>query len=292
LLKPVKQSELLDGILTAVGMPMEEAEADRTTPAPLRPGPLHVLLAEDNLVNQRLATRLLEKQGHSVVIAADGEDAYRAFEREPFDLILMDVQMPRCDGLEATRRIRQRERSTGRHVPIIAMTAHAMKGDRERCLEAGMDGYVTKPIDPRELFNAIQKHAPFVPGSPPVDSDGDGAVPGSCTGTFDLKSALMSVNGDWELLHEIVGVFLRESPQLQGQIHAAIASRDLAKLRAAAHALKGSAASVGGMCVAHRAQQIEIDAQDAILDKAETDSYELDAALERLTPALRQLQSV
>jgi PAS domain S-box-containing protein len=304
LLKPVKQSELLDGILTAIGMPVEETPAGQAATAAVRTGPLHVLLAEDNLVNQRLATRLLEKQGHSVVIASDGDEACDAFTREPFDLILMDVQMPRVDGLEATRRIRSRERSTGRHIPIIAMTAHAMKGDRERCIEAGMDGYVTKPVDPDQLFNAIQEHAPFVPApSPPEISghekhNGNGNGNGKhesntpCNGNFDLKSALRTVNGDWDLLHEIVGVFLRESPQLQGQIHQAIAAHDFIQLRAAAHALKGSAASVGGLTVASRAQEIEADAQHAELDKAESDSHELDAALERLTPALRQLQSV
>src|SRR6185436_19308438 len=107
---------------------------------------LHILLAEDNSINQRLAIRLLEKKGHTVVVANHGREALTLLARERFDLVLMDVQMP--EGLETTLRIREQERATGAHLPIIAMTAHAMKGDRKRCLEAGMDGYISKPIQP------------------------------------------------------------------------------------------------------------------------------------------------
>jgi CheY-like chemotaxis protein len=120
-----------------------------------------VLLAEDNPVNQRLAVRLLEKRGHAVVVAGDGREALAALaSREPFDLVLMDVQMPDMDGLEATARIREGEQGGSRHVPIIAMTAHAMKGDCERCLQAGMDAYLAKPIQPQELFETIGRLLP------------------------------------------------------------------------------------------------------------------------------------
>jgi CheY-like chemotaxis protein len=114
------------------------------------------LLAEDNAVNQRLASRLLEKQGHTVVVAANGREAVAALVRENFDLVMMDVQMPEMDGFEATAVMRARETETGAHTPIIAMTAHAMTGDRERCLASGMDGYVSKPINVRELFAVVQ----------------------------------------------------------------------------------------------------------------------------------------
>src|SRR4029079_15391766 len=125
-------------------------------PPPARAGrALRLLLAEDNPVNQKLALRLLEKRGHSVVVASNGEEALKAIEQHAFDLLLMDVQMPVMDGFEATAAIRARERGSGSHLPIIAMTAYAMKGDRERCLEAGMDGYVSKPIQPRELWQTI-----------------------------------------------------------------------------------------------------------------------------------------
>jgi two-component system, sensor histidine kinase and response regulator len=118
---------------------------------------LRVLLVEDNRVNQRLATRLLEKRGHSVSLAADGREALVALEKESFDLVLMDLQMPEMDGFEATMAIRKNERGSGNHLPIVALTAHAMKGDREKCLAAGMDGYLTKPIrahEPDELLHA------------------------------------------------------------------------------------------------------------------------------------------
>jgi len=119
---------------------------------------LHVLVAEDNLVNQRLATRLLEKRGHRVVVAAGGRQALEALETGPFDLVLMDVQTPKMDGLEATAAIRKRESSTGEHQPIIALTAHAMKGDLERCLAAGTDGYLAKPIRPQEPDAILEKY--------------------------------------------------------------------------------------------------------------------------------------
>ena len=120
---------------------------------------LRVLLAEDNAINQKLAIRLLEKQGHTVTLAADGIEAVAAVEQIDFDVVLMDVQMPNMSGLEAAVAIRAAERSTGRHVPIVAMTAHAMKGDQERCLEAGMDGYISKPIQPDRMMEAIARAA-------------------------------------------------------------------------------------------------------------------------------------
>jgi CheY-like chemotaxis protein len=113
------------------------------------------LLAEDNLVNQKLALRLLEKYGHSAVVANNGREALKQLEHERFDLVLMDVQMPEMDGFDVTAAIREKEQATGGHIPIIAMTAHVMQGDRERCLAAGMDGYVSKPIRPKDLFDTI-----------------------------------------------------------------------------------------------------------------------------------------
>ncbi len=117
---------------------------------------LRVLVAEDNLVNQRLAVRLLEKRGHQVVVAATGLEALKALEKESFDLVLMDVQMPEMDGLEATTAIREKEKNTGLHQPVVALTAHAMKGDREKCLAGGMDGYLTKPIRPQALDQRLE----------------------------------------------------------------------------------------------------------------------------------------
>ncbi len=118
---------------------------------------LSVLLAEDNAVNQRLAERLLEKQGHHVRVTANGREALAALDRENFDVVLMDVQMPKMDGFDATAAIRAREQDTGRHMPIIAMTAHTMQGDKERCLAAGMDSYISKPIKSRDLIDVLER---------------------------------------------------------------------------------------------------------------------------------------
>jgi CheY-like chemotaxis protein len=156
LTKPLRQSDLLDAMLESLGRAAPpDGLAPEATPAPLTARALHVLLAEDNAVNQRLAVRLLEKRGHTVVVTVNGREALAVLERESFDLVLMDVQMPEMDGFEATAAIREREQSTGVHLPIIAMTAHAMKGDEERCLAAGMDAYLAKPIDAVQLFALI-----------------------------------------------------------------------------------------------------------------------------------------
>jgi CheY-like chemotaxis protein len=167
LIKPIGQSELLDAILQAVGgKPQADAPAARpSTHDPLQEGPrgLRILLAEDNHVNQILAVRLLEKRGHHVQVAGDGREALEKLKTADFDLVLMDVQMPVMGGFEATAAVREMEKGTGKHIPIVALTAHAVKGDRERCLAAGMDGYIGKPIHPEELFQQIEALIPSVP---------------------------------------------------------------------------------------------------------------------------------
>jgi PAS domain S-box-containing protein len=158
LLKPIKQSELFDAVVLALGITTPEEEPVAAPPAPPAPPPLpalRVLVVEDSLVNQKLAVGLLEKRGHRVAVANHGREALAATESQEFDVVLMDLQMPEMDGYEATAAIRARERFTGRHLPIIAMTAHAMKGDRERCLEADMDAYIVKPIRAQRLLETI-----------------------------------------------------------------------------------------------------------------------------------------
>jgi CheY-like chemotaxis protein len=167
LTKPIEQSELLDAILQAVGGKAQAVAllSGPSTGLPLRERRrgFRILLAEDNLVNQMLAVRLLEKQGHHVQVAGDGREVLEKLKTAEFDLVLMDVQMPVRGGFEATAAVREREKGTGRHIPIIALTAHAVTGDRERCLAAGMDGYVAKPIHAEELLELIEALIPLAP---------------------------------------------------------------------------------------------------------------------------------
>ncbi len=160
--KPVGEAELMDAVLRATGSTQSDATRAPVTarglPKPRRS--LRILLTEDNVVNQLVASRVLEKQGHRVVTSSNGREALARLDQERFDLILMDVEMPDIDGLEATALIRQKEKTTGGRIPIIAMTARAMKGDRERCLAAGMDEYVSKPIQPSVLFEVIDRLFP------------------------------------------------------------------------------------------------------------------------------------
>ena len=170
LTKPISQTGLFDAIMTALAMKDQDKESPRLITrhsmreshlpsyAPERVGGLRILVAEDNVVNQKLIVRMIEKRGHGVVVASNGREAVERFKAGHYDVILMDVQMPEMDGIAATREIRNSKLET-RNLPIIALTAHAMKGDREKCLEAGMDEYVTKPIKAEELFSAIEKLA-------------------------------------------------------------------------------------------------------------------------------------
>jgi len=157
--KPIKHSDLLHAIQTVLSsLARTELAPALVTIHSLREGRgrLKILLAEDNRVNQVLAVRLLEKRGHTVVLVENGKAVLEALRNDSFDLILMDVQMPELDGLQATARIREDEKTTGKHIPIVAMTAHAMVGDKQRCLQAGMDAYISKPLSVKELFATIE----------------------------------------------------------------------------------------------------------------------------------------
>lgn len=163
LLKPIRQSELREAIARVLGVKEQKGAIPLITRYSLHDArepssSLRVLLVEDNPVNQRLASRLLEERGHSVVVAANGLEALEALEKENFDLVFMDVQMPVMDGFETTAAIRKKERARGVRLPIVALTAHAMKGDREKCLAGGMDGYLTKPIRPQELNEILRSY--------------------------------------------------------------------------------------------------------------------------------------
>ena len=234
--KPVKHSDLLDTLAALFGVSTQRPDAEPATlsAAPLRA--LHVLVAEDNPVNRTLVTKLLQKRGHRITAVDNGRAAVEVSRDTPFDAILMDLQMPEMNGLEATQAIRSRETTRGGHVPIIALTAHAMQGDRERCLAAGMDGYLAKPIDVNALILAVegigdQRAAPV--SRAPV------------TGIFDEQMALAHTGGDRDLLRDLISLFRADARTSLRRIERAVHQRDGEALRAAAHALKGSIATVG-----------------------------------------------
>jgi CheY-like chemotaxis protein len=280
------QSDLLDALLTALGgSAREQQPAGPEVPARAGTRPLRVLLAEDNLVNQKLAVHLLEKQGHSVEVAGSGREALAALERGNFDLVLMDVQMPVLDGFETTAVIREKEKGTGRHIPIVAMTAHAMKGDRERCLSAGMDAYVSKPIQPQELFRVIEGLA-LGPAAEAVLPRGP-----SGTGEIDWAEVQDRVGGDPELLRGVVTVFLDECPRMMAGVRQAVAGRDVAGLKRAAHTLKGAVGIVGARAAAEAARRLESLGREGNLSQAEDAYHDLEEAIGRLEPALTALRA-
>jgi PAS domain S-box-containing protein len=213
--------------------------------APALPGSLRVLLAEDNPVNQRLALRLLEKLGHRPVLVDSGVAALEHATGHDFDVVLMDVQMPGLDGLAATRHIRQWEHGGKRHVPIIAMTARAMAGDREQCLEAGMDDYLSKPVDLARLRQAL---APYV---------AQVAAP-----VLDWHAALLRLDGDEELLHELAALFLQDGPQLWREVVEARAADDQERSARAVHSLKGVLVNFGAQRAIAAAERLMAGSAD------------------------------
>ena len=251
LLKPVKQSDLLDTILTTLGR--RSTGRERAPDNIARPSRrLNVLVVEDNRVNQTLARRVIEQRGHQVTLAENGREALEALERGRFDVVLMDVQMPVMNGLEATARIRAREHGGDRHQPIVAMTAHAMRGDRERCLEAGMDGYLVKPIQADEMIAALERFAGNGPARDLVETQVEPA------NTADARSAMLDhLGGDLALATELAQIFLEDRSAMAASIEHAIAARDGEGLRIAAHTLKGAVGNFGATTAAAAALRLE-----------------------------------
>jgi len=253
LIKPVKQSELLDAIAATLGVIAVEESAPQA-PAEEHPDhvmPLRILLAEDGLVNQKVAVSLLEQRGHRVTVANNGREAVAALDRESFDVVLMDVQMPTMDGFEATARIRQKEAESGLHIPIIAMTAHAMKGDREQCLAAGMDGYIAKPIRAKELYAVVEGTAARIRDAhwrPPASAEEE---------VIDRDRLLEYAGGSVETLDELVGLFAVECPKLMAKVRDAITRQSPSELQRAAHTLRGSIQVFGVKRPAEAALRLE-----------------------------------
>jgi CheY-like chemotaxis protein len=273
LVKPVKHSDLLDALVTVFGVPTRDALAKQEGPVKKRRPrrKLRVLVAEDNAVNRKLATTLLRKRGHTVAAVDNGRAAVDALDdaKRPFDVLLLDLQMPEMSGFETAQAIRDRERASKQHLPIIAFTAHAMQGDRERCLAAGMDGYLSKPIDVDALITTVehfggdkgrhpqkggmtQGHDPSVrqrkeSAPPPVrtGSEPSPSPPVAADVVFDERKALGYAAGDRRLLREMVALFRADAPLYQRRIGRALDKHDGEALRTAAHGLKGAMATVG-----------------------------------------------
>ncbi len=286
LLKPVKQSDLYESLAHIFNQqtisPGDSGILHSDSPEPPRQiGPLRILLAEDNLVNQRLAIGLLEKHGHTVVVANHGAQAVEVYRSSKFDAVLMDVQMPVLDGIEATRKIRELETQLDRRTPIIAMTAHAMTGDRERCLEAGMDDYISKPIRVPKLIQALG----LAVGEEP--STVNSAILSQSASLVDWASALETVGGDKELLGDLIQVFNEERDSMLNEISQAILNNDARELRRSAHAIKGALTHLGAKRVAEIAGQLESMGQSENVTDAPTILEQLEKQTKQLTEELQ-----
>ncbi len=279
LIKPVKPSELLEAIRSVIGAARNGSAAptDSSTAPAGDCRSLHVLLAEDNAVSQKLVLRLLEKRGHKVTMAQDGRQALAELQRGHFDLALMDVQMPLLSGFEATAEIRRREWMTGGHLPIIAMTADSLQGDRELCLAAGMDGYLSKPIQAAELYEAIERTLPAA-----------SAEESARTEELDWASALEGVGGDRGILKELAQVFLQCGPDWLAGLRRAMAAKDAPTLLRLAHAVRVAAGQLGARAVLQVAGQMETVGGSGDFSAAAGTCAELERALRRTAPILRR----
>ncbi|MGH7171570.1 MAG: response regulator [Gemmataceae bacterium] len=246
LTKPIKQSTLFDAIATAIG-PAEAFHVKQAVPsapdAAETVRPLQVLLADDNPVNQMTGTTMLEKLGHTVVVASNGREALEKIDTRPFDMVFMDVQMPEMDGMAATVEIRKSEQSTGKHIPIVAMTAHAMKGDKEKCLQAGMDDYVSKPIRRQELADVIARVAKrFLspdPSKPRQASEANGKEDEPARRILDAEALMDEYDGDKDVLRRMVEIFDRDCKGRLAKLREAIQAGNARVVKEEAHALKG-----------------------------------------------------
>jgi len=284
LTKPVRQSVLREAIEAALGGPTAIAPAAASVEPALRS--LRVLVADDSPVNRLLIVRLLEKRGHAVVVATNGREAVAAVDHDTFDVVLMDIQMPEMDGLEATAEIRRREATGGGHLIVVALTAHAMKGDRERFLEAGMDDYLSKPVRPADLYRALEAVS-HREGLAPA------AAPPYAEVKFDATYILRQVEGDRGLLAEVVQIFHAELPRLLSDIRGCLDAGDVPGLERSVHALKGSVGNFGTSGAYQTALAFERMAQKGTLDEAagrlaqlEREVGDMDVALAHMVAAV------
>jgi PAS domain S-box-containing protein len=269
LTKPVKNSQLYDCLITVMGRKTEEREGassesivTRYSIAEDKKRKIRILLAEDNMINQQVALNILEKFGYRADAVANGQEAVKALEMVPYDLVLMDVQMPEMDGLQATAQIRNPKSAVINHdIPVIAMTAHAMKGDRERCLEAGMNDYTTKPIDPKELLKTLTKWIDT--GKAGQTAENEPERTGQPSGKeqesppIDLDKALGRMLGNTALLEKMLHVFLSKMSEQVRELSTALKEGDEETVELNAHTLKGAAANLSADRIAATALRLE-----------------------------------
>jgi CheY-like chemotaxis protein len=285
LMKPARQSDLFDSLSTVLAhSPISQAShriITRHAVREMRRGAIRILLAEDNVTNQQVALGILKKLGLRADAVGDGAEAITSLETTPYDLVLMDVQMPVMDGLEATRLIRDpRSAVLRRGIPIIAMTAHAMQGDRERCLEAGMDGYIAKPIRPAELFAGIK---PFTRRLSPILAD---PAPPTEVDCIDWQGAWGNLEGDRDLMSELAGLFLDDLPHQMEAIHRAVDQQQNHELERLARRLKTSVGNFAAKPAFEAAVRLENIGCEGDFTKAPGALKALEHEIRRLRDAL------
>jgi CheY-like chemotaxis protein/HPt (histidine-containing phosphotransfer) domain-containing protein len=281
--KPLKQSQLFDALapifVGAAAPAAREHAAPTVDPGMAQRLPLRILLAEDNAVNQKLALRILSQMGYRADVAGNGLEAIQALERQAYDVILMDVQMPEMDGLEATRQICRRW-SVGQRPRIIAMTANAMQGDREMCLAAGMDDYLSKPIRVSELVAALTRSAPIKPVG------GESVSESAVIDPAAFDELVASTGGEAAFIRELIDTYLSDAPELFAQMRSALAAADAETFRRAAHSLKSNSASLGALTLSALAKELEMMGKAANLKGAATKIAAADAEYARVKAAL------
>jgi PAS domain S-box-containing protein len=288
--KPICQAELQDAVAQVLSSRLRESEdCTLMPPQAHRAGEPHmagrrklrVLVVEDNVVNQRLAARLLERQGHTVVVAGNGKEALAVLEDRQFDLALMDVQMPVMGGFDVTKLIRAAEQGTGRHLPIIAMTAHAMKGDQQRCLDAGMDAYLAKPVQSPELLETISEVLSTAKAEPR-----GAAVAVRATTKLSRAALLERVDKDEDLLQELIGLFLADYPRRLAAISEAIADGQPQALAQTAHVLRSAVHNFGAVAATESARRLEMMGWAGTLEGAAGVNAELEDSILELAKFL------
>jgi CheY-like chemotaxis protein/HPt (histidine-containing phosphotransfer) domain-containing protein len=292
--KPIRQTELypaLELLLTPALRRNVYRVPEVSTEDPTRKSAPHIrgllLIAEDNTVNQKIVLRMLSKLGYRADVAGNGSEAVSAVRRIPYDAVLMDCQMPEMDGFEATAKIRERELSS-QHIPIIAMTAHALKGDRERCLEAGMDDYIAKPIKLESIKEVLDKWLPRTEATP----NGGGASNRTLSqGTLDVEMLSswrdLTEDGENDFLTEVIDIFLENTPPMLKEMNEATKNKDARTLQRLAHKLKGSSSNLGAKSMAELCATLEEEASRGQLADAPKLVRDLEGEFAKVSQALR-----